>query len=462
MFTAPFLGRCVASGALALALIAPGVVSAQVRQALFQGYPQGGYASRAAGGQPISSDTWMNAYGEPVVMPASYCGGACGPGMMGGGCRPGMMGGCGMCGGGGCQCCMGGGGPYPPGGPFGDCSMDPACDLYGSGGVDQCGPHYFDFSAEALYWKRDQAADPDVLFATIGITDVSLGVDESLALSTGDIETDYEPGVRLTGRYDLGALSFLEVGYSGLFEWGGVGQLNGSNDIYTAFSNFGIGVDTTGDGVPDSFIGGAGLNGTELVNAARLEITSELHNAEFNVRRYWIGFNPRVTGTFLAGFRYTRLSEDLNFRTFPGAGSAVFASQTENDLLGFQAGGDVWVTVRQGCRIGAVGKAGIYNNRMESALNATSTDRLTELVEVTKGDRAAFIAEGGVAAVFDVFPSWSVRAGYDVLFINTVALAANNFNFDAAPFDGGTRTPVLIEESSTLFHGANLGLEYVW
>lgn len=476
----------MAAWAVAVALLVPAVAQAQVRQALFQPGAQQGQPTRTANHWTSGGSEWTNAYGDPVVVPASYCGGGCDP-------YGGMMGGYGGMGG----CCTGGAGPYPYGAPNGVQMQPPAggwpgeyspyaqqgecedpcarrgllgrccfCNLFDAGlmrPVDQCGPHYFDFSAEVLYWKRYQPADPEVIFATIGVTDVSAGVDPALALTTNNVEGEREPGIRLTGRYDLGALSFVEVAYSGLFEYGAVSTLEGAGNIFTGYSNFGIGVDTTGDGVPDIGVDGAGLPSTELMNSARLELLSELHNSEISFRRYWVGNNPRVSGTVMAGVRYTRLSEHLNFSTLGSGGSSWTAVETENDLVGFQAGGDMWVTVRQGCRIGAYGKAGIYNNRCEvdrqltgSALPGGTT------FEQVKADHVSFIGEGGVSIVADILPSWSLRAGYDVLFINTAALAANNFDFYPTVWEGDPRPLTLYEESSALYHGANLGLEFVW
>ncbi len=480
MTWAPFQGSRTAGWAIALLFVAPAVAVAQVQQAYYQ--PRGASTHRAQFANFLrgGSDVWMDAHGDPVVVPASYCGEACGPmGCYGGG---GCYGGCGPMGpGGGCACCAPGNGPYPYGPPPGNTMAQPPggwsgeyspymqpceeecgrghwlgdCCLLGGGGlfrpVDQCGPHFFDFSAEAVYWKKDRAADPRVIFATIGVTNVSEGFDPALALTTDNLDLDYEPGMRLTARHDLGALSFLEIAYSGLYEWGAVSQIEGDANIFTGFSDFGIN--------PPN---GAGLDATEQANLARVELRHELHNAEISVRRYWIGFNPRVTGTLLAGFRYTRLTDELSLRTIGNAGNAFIPYRTENDLVGFQGGGDVWVTVRQGCRIGAMGKAGIYNNRMESTDNVYASTRADVLFEQVKGDRVAFIGEGGVSVVCDLLPSWSFRAGYDVLFINTVALAANNFDFDNEIFLGGTRTPVLREESSALYHGANIGFEHVW
>ncbi|WP_197528432.1 Lpg1974 family pore-forming outer membrane protein [Aeoliella mucimassa] len=439
-----------------MALILQAAAHAQVRQAIYNGGDQAQPAARQANQLQQSNDSWVDAYGNPVIVPASYCGQGCAPMACPPGGGPGMFAG-------GLPCGNPGGGPYGPGGPFcAGMGMDP----YAAGGVnlgiDQCGPHYFDFSAEAVYWKKERSSDPTVNFATIGINDISAGVADDLLLNTDDLDFDWEPGMRLTGRYDLGAMSMLEVQYSGLYEWGAIAGLSGSDDIYSAFSNFGIGIDTTGDGNPDQAVGGVGLSSTEQASAVELELLNELHNAEISIRRYWVGASPRVTGTWMAGFRYTRLTEDLNYGTSGTSGNAFFATGTTNDLCGFQAGGDMWMTIRQGFRVGAQGKAGIYNNRMESFATITSTQLAQPLVERVKGDRAAFITEGNVSVVFDVMPNMSLRAGYDVLFLNTVALAANNFNFDNAPLLGGTRTPVLIEESSSLYHGANVGLEYVW
>jgi hypothetical protein len=72
---------------------------------------------------------FMTAYGDSVVVPAGFHG-PVHPGAMPGGY--------------GNECDPYGGG-YP----------DPSLDLYGmpNYGADQSGPHYFDFSAEALYWK---------------------------------------------------------------------------------------------------------------------------------------------------------------------------------------------------------------------------------------------------------------------------------------------------------------------
>ena len=93
-----------------------------------------------------------------------------------------------------------------------------------------------------------------------------------------------------------------------------------------------------------------------------------------NYRRYWVGFSPCVSGTILAGFRYTRLHEDFIFDT-TGEATGNYNTRTENNLAGFQTGGDVWVHIWQGLRVGAEGKVGIADNHynVDSSFNATTT-----------------------------------------------------------------------------------------
>ena len=56
----------------------------------------------------------------------------------------------------------------------------------------------------------------------------------------------------------------------------------------------------------------------------------------------------------------------------------------------------------------------------------------------------------------------SLKGGYEVLYINTVALAANNFQSNQAALLDNSTPLRLFEESSALYHGFHAGLEYVW
>jgi hypothetical protein len=346
---------------------------------------------------------------------------------------------------------MGGGGPMfvDPAAAYG---YGEACDAYGNpiagagygvgAGWDQCGPHYYDLSADFLYWRRDRAAEPPLDFA-------SLGVNGPRVLTTDHLDMDYEPGFRVTGRLDLGPLTFVEAGYLGTFFWQESAVATGTGDLFSVFSNFGLGT---------TFLE------TDGADLASLDLESELHSSEINWRRYWIGGHPAITGTWLLGARWVRLTEDFAFRTRVSAPQAAFMDYfvgTENDLVGFQTGGDMAVCLRQGLRIVTTGKAGIYNNRVKQFTSIDATTLAPNFNEAAEGDTVAFVGEGGVSLVADLFPSFSFRTGYEFLFLNSVALGANNFNTTAPFAGGGTRVPFVEDDGKALYHGFFAGVEYV-
>lgn len=435
---------------------------------------QGHDSNRQANRIGFEVSDYMTAYGDPVVVPASYCG----PGGYYGS-------GCGNCGGGGCPCCKAGPGPYPNGAPMSVMSAQPpggwageyspygpdccgceqecggggclgGCCLLGGGPmrpVDQCGPHYFDFSAEAIYMKRDKIFNRQIDFS-------SLNIDGPIVLSSTDLDTHFEPGFRLMGRYDLGALSFLEFGYWGIFDFAERAEFVDPNpisptegNIFSLWSEFGT-----------NPAGGVGMPATEQAVRHRIAWDSDLQNAEISFRRYWVGFNPRVSGTFLVGFRYTRLNENFIFGTEEGE-NYLYHTQADNDLAGLQLGGDAWVCVRQGCRIGAEGKAGIYNNQYKLRTNAAADGNNPPIIdEEFDGNNVAFIGEARVSMVADILPSLSLKAGYEVLWLNSVVTAGDNFN-TASPYQlpgQATRVPFVDDQEDAFFHGASAGLEYVW
>jgi hypothetical protein len=60
-----------------------------------------------------------------------------------------------------------------------------------------------------------------------------------------------------------------------------------------------------------------------------------------------------------------------------------------------------------------------------------------------------------------------VRAGYEVLFLNSVLLAGENFNtgtvYNGMPgVDLPERVPFVNNQGDALYHGAHLGAEYTW
>ncbi|MEM9185359.1 MAG: BBP7 family outer membrane beta-barrel protein [Planctomycetota bacterium] len=445
----------LAALAAAVVLAGPGHAVAQqagpfpVANAVYGGQAGGAGAVRAF----HPGDPLVDAHGDPAVIPAQYC-------------PP-------------------GGGGYGSG--------------YGGGvgyGVDQVGPHYFDIAVEYLSLQRDSIFDGTVNFTSLGFNDT--GVAPNIVLSSDDISGEYEPGFRITGRYDVGPLSVLEVAYTGLFDMNSSASFTDPaavagevNALFSPFTNFGDGF--LPDPAVDPLEGGFNpadleeFEETDRATTHSLSYTSDLQSAEISYRRYWVGYSPRVTGTLLAGFRYTKLKESFRFNTVgndfapgttqpdppaaivqpTGVGTSSTQLISDNDLAGFQMGGDMWVGIIQGLRVGAEGKVGLYNNHYTIENTFSTSDGSPAFTETARNDQAAFISEAKIMLVADVLPSLSVRGGYEVLFMNSLALVGDNFN-TGSPYASALipadsqRTAFLLDQGNALFHGWNIGFEYIW
>ena len=399
---------------------------------------------------------YVDANGNPVIVPAGYCQ------QCPGGC-PGGYGGpmpCDPAPGGDCY-----GGPMHSGGftgpyPMGAGGTDPAVgyDLMEDVGmegflVDQRGPHYFDARAEAVYMTPDETFGRDIPMTSLNVTD------DNIVLRTGQLDYDFETGFRVVGRFDICPLSVLEFGYMGIYDWESnasftdpnpVDPVTGTGNLFSLFSEFGTNPNTVA--VP-----GGPMPETERSITQSISINSSLQSAEMTYRRYWVGFVPRVSGTWLAGFRYTKLKEDFYFST-SGEAAQVYADRADNDLAGFQTGGDVWIGLMQGLRIGAEGKVGLFNNHYTLYNTITTTPLGTTpptLNERFAKDQPALITEASVDLVADVLPSWSVRGGYEILYLNSVVLAGDNFN-TASPYglpNQTPRIPFVADQGQNFYHG---------
>ena len=372
--------------------------------------PLAGGSAAASGGQ------FMDASGNPIIMPTQYCepaGSYGGPtGADGGAC-------------------------YGGGGGCGDGS-EAYADFGGYSQPDQCGPHYFDVSTQALALQGEQ------LFGSAPALG-SIGVQGDKILDPKNTYNDYEAGWQIAARHDFGPLSVLEATYFGIYNLGfndtvrSVDVAPGGDDfqLNSVFSNYGV----------------APIDGLDEGSVYSLNYKANLQSTELSYRRYWVGFNPRISGTYLVGARYLRLAETLAFNTVALNGSGSITSRGYNDMVGFQFGGDGWIALRQGLRIGTELKSGIYNNSYEFNRSATFPNVATTAVQ--NGDNVAFAGEASLDMVADILPSWSIRGGYRVLYMDNLATVGNNIP--------ATLTATTIgSKADALFHGFQFGVEYVW
>jgi Putative beta barrel porin-7 (BBP7) len=450
------IAKRIATLLVAIPLSSPALAQTNIGAA-YQSPPQfNGPPTAAPGGDAMQAlyispsggrqqSPYVDAYGNPVILPASYNAPCCGAPYP--------------------EPCAA---PYPaPMGTYPPIAED-MMDAVGVPGIssEQCGPHYFDWRAEAVYMKPDHTFDQDVDFTT-------LNVGGDVVLASSQLNFDWEPGFRLIGRYDVGALSVLEFGYMGIYAWDTHARFTDPNpvdqdtgNLFSLFSTYGTNPATVA--VP-----GGPMPQTERSITQGISLESDLQTAEMSYRRYWVGYSPKISGTILAGFRYTQLDEEFHY-TASGEATFDYGVITRNALAGFQTGGDIWIHLMQGVRFGSEAKVGIYNNnvKLKNAIASNppigaDPDQFPNVAEVYRNNQPAFLTEASADLVIDFLPSWSLRAGYELMYMNSIALAGKNFNtgppYPEVLFNpANPRTPFFAHQSDAFYHGAHLGLEYVW
>ncbi len=461
--------------------------------------PQIGPASYQIPGPPpgMSAGPSMGMQMDPYLPSLSCdgspdgCGGQCGPDGCGGGCGGGQCGaGCGLgggllgggsllggqcgglCGGGQCggQCgglCGGQCGGQCGGlqDRFGRSPFDLLSALrgrlancrgllrpYGEGGIAT--QRWFDISAEAMFLKRTNGG------ANFNTSSLGAG-SNNFVLGTNSVPLNsLEPGLALQGNIQVGPGSNLEVVYFGLNRWeNSASATSTAPNLFSFLSNFGT-LPINGFDDPDrSFV-------------HTLSYSSTLNNGEINFRRRWAEPAGFFQGSFLSGVRYLDLDERASF-TARGENNNTaannglrfldYTTNTQNSLVGFQIGADLWYNVIPGVKIGVEAKSGVYNNRAHQNTAIIANSLPNSVTEEVLSNRVAYISQIAPQAYYRLNYSWAVRSSYQLIYIDGVALATENFN--AAPptalLNTG-RVPRIESDAEIVLQGFTVGAEYTW
>jgi hypothetical protein len=201
-----------------------------------------------------------------------------------------------------------------------------------------------------------------------------------------------------------------------------------------------------------------GFPETDAASWHSVSLSSEIDNGELNLRHRWVSANCMLHSSWLVGARYLRLSEDLVYTTASTEGGMLYRLKTDNDLVGAQIGTELFICLTPRFKLGGEIEAGVYGTHSNQRTNVWCTSCAPLRERDSEGD-VAFIGEAGVMAIFRATPRLTGRAGYQVLFIDGVALAAENFN-TASPFS--VRNSFLDNTGNVTFHGATVGFEWTW
>jgi hypothetical protein len=287
-------------------------------------------------------------------------------------------------------------------------------------------------------------------------------------LSVSDLDQErMRFGLEAIVNLQTGVGSNVEVRYFGLNNWSESKSVNtidsGVPNLFSIFSLYGTDPQNGFDDTDRSFVHSISYN-------------SELHNGEVNYRSRWVnGFLP-FQGSVLCGIRYFDLDESFGFRavgsqddtfTFDQLRFFDYVTQTRNQLTGFQVGGDLWFNLCPGIHIGTEGKAGVFGNHaeVESQIVANSIPGAREHLQDGK---TAYLVEMNAQLVYRLSYSWSFRGAYNLLYVDNVALANENFNTrDFSNAIGGgnftmARFPYIDTDGEITYNGFSLGAEWLY
>ncbi len=186
--------------------------------------------------------------------------------------------------------------------------------------------------------------------------------------------------------------------------------------------------------------------------------TTQLYNAEFNVR-----WNPPGRVTMLAGFRWVNLGEKLVGALSPPTVSwepPFWNARTTNNLYGFQVGADWKIWDRGRFSIDGLVKTGFYDNDAEET-TAVSVIAKHLRSGSASTNRTAFVGETGLQCKYQVTKRLLLRAGYEAIWLQGVALAPGQVQETYVTVSPMSAQALGVNCGSGVFyHGATAGLEY--
>ncbi len=337
---------------------------------------------------------------------------------------------------------------------------------YANLGGTCCGPHWWDFMAQAVFLKREFRGNGQGLMSE-GIRGLA---PPNIVQSTQSNDFNFEPGFKVGGRYQMSAVHSLEGIYMGGLDWDDRDVVTSTmHDLYSAFSDFG-----------NSPFGG--FEDSDQASISTLDYDSELDSAEVNYRRVWALQDQKTSGSLMCGFRYVRIDESLNHRidVLPHFDPISMVNrfseftdyniQTTNNMFGFQVGAELVSCLSEGIFFGGEFKGGLFANRAEQDSILDSTTLTEAINEASRDVGASFMTDANVFLLWQFHPMWKMRVGYEVLFFSQVATAGGNYNANPPNINGPNSFPIPMplrvvdvdDHDTALYHGFHLGVEFGW
>jgi len=292
---------------------------------------------------------------------------------------------------------------------------------------ENCGPGLYGLK-ETMFWGRTVGSGR---VAVIRVNDEATAAPGAPVFAMSDLAMNFQPGMRIVTGWRQDSQRAFEVSYFGIFNWHDSAVVQGNNNL--------------------ALPGDLGLASQDFFadDEMRLSYRSQLNNAEANI----IGTDGNFS--LIGGFRYLSLYEKFNIRsTDLDSGTGDYRIRTTNNLFGGQLGARFG---RSYGRLGwdATGKAGLFGN------SASEWQFVTDSVpgsflrhrRTAAGAQLAFVGDINVSVTYRLFSFFTLRAGYNLLWVDGVALAPGQLDFTNTAASG----TVLRSGDGFFAHGVSAG-----
>jgi hypothetical protein len=299
-------------------------------------------------------------------------------------------------------------------------------------GDDGPGPGIYGVK-ETMFWGRTVGSGR---VAVIRVTDEATAAPGTPLLAMSDLAMNFQPGMRIVAGWRQDAQRAFEVSYFGIFNWHDSAIVQGNNNL--------------------ALPGALGLASQDFFAAdqMRLSYRSQLNNAEANV----IGTDGPFS--LLGGFRYLSLYEKLNIRSTDfDCGTSDYHIRTTNNLFGGQLGASFRRSYGR-FAWDATAKAGLLGNTASQWQFVTDFPPGTFLRDrrTATGAQLAFVSDFNVSIYYRLFSFLTLRAGYNLLWVDGVALAPGQLDFSNTAKSGSD----LRSGDGFFAHGISAGVLADW
>ena len=286
---------------------------------------------------------------------------------------------------------------------------------------------------DGIFFTRDARIGSTPLV----LLDMNASTQSNVLLSTSDLDFNFEAGPRLLLGHSFDPYNAFEASYFGIYSWQDKATINGNSNL-----------NLPGDLGAD--------NPLDFTDADQVRVTydSVIHNAELNYVRTFGNLS------WLAGFRYFNLQERFSMAFFDNQNdTGTYHISTYNNLFGGQVGGRVVENCCGNFSYDLTGKAGVYGNVIRESQNVTDFANFNTVRNTsTDGGQVAFIGDIEFNASYQFSQCLSLRGGYQVYWVEGLALAPNQLDYT----DTATSGTGLNKTGGLFMHGAHLGLQARW